>query len=79
VTETAFAAKVVVPDPPGTVTPAGTVRFVLLLERATLKPVAGAAPLNEIVQETGPEPLTDPGEHTRLVMLAPAEDCCIET
>jgi hypothetical protein len=53
----------------GTRTLNGTRRLVLLLERATAKPVAGAAPLKLTVHKIGPTPVMLAGEHANPVKV----------
>jgi len=61
VTALVITVKVAVVDPAGTVTLDGTVAFVLLLLSDTLRPPAGAGPVNVTVPVELVPPLTDAG------------------
>jgi hypothetical protein len=58
-TEATVAVKMVLLVPVGTLTEAGTVTDELLLERLTLTPPLGAAPLSVTVQVSVPDPVND--------------------
>ena len=66
VTAVAVAVKLAVVAPPFTATVAGTVAEVLLLDRLTLKPPAGAAELKVTVQALVPGVATDAGVQLKL-------------
>jgi hypothetical protein len=59
-TDETVAANLALLAPAATVTEAGTVTALLLLERLTLNPPLGAAALNATVQESVPAPAIDP-------------------
>ena len=60
-----FAAKLVVVAPAPTVTDAGTLTEVLLLESAILTPPVGAAPVSVTAQESVADPVIEPLAHVR--------------
>jgi hypothetical protein len=61
-----------VATPAGTVTLAGTVALVLLLESATAKPPAGATALSVTVQAEDPGAFTVPGEQLKPLTVTDA-------
>ena len=61
-----------VATPAGTVTLAGTVALVLLLERATASPPAGATALNVTVQAEDPGAFTVVGEQIKPLTVTAA-------
>jgi hypothetical protein len=66
VTAKVVTVKVALVDPGGTVRLEGTVaRDVLLLDRVTAAPAAGAGPLRVTIPVEGIPPLTDVGLRTR--------------
>jgi len=69
-TRTAVAVKAAVVDPARTVTDAGAVSFVLLLETATTAPPAGAIPMRVTLQEEVPGVETAAGVHANALSMA---------
>ena len=67
VVDPAVAAKTAFVLPAATVTLAGTVTVVLLLESETTVPLVGASPLMVTEQTAIPGPVTVPGRQPRLV------------
>ena len=71
-TANTVAVKAAVVTPDGTVTLAGTVALVLLLESITVKPAAGAAALSVTVQEDVPGAFTMPGAQLKPLTVTAA-------